>query len=285
MDPAGRGSDPHGRAERGPTRGDRGRTRRLRHSESYVGLLPAAWVHRARLARLRALLKQLNLPNQGVLLDLGCSDGFIIDKLRADGVLPTGWEAVGFDARRRHVREARQRHLSRTRFKRLDLNDPAATVGRAGDVVICLETLEHVGDYRAALQVLHNALRPGGHLILSMPNEVGAVGLVKLFGRLLYRRRPYRGFFSGRKQVFRYVAAVGKSLDLESFRHPPRGGWGPHRGFDPRAVAGYVGQRFVAPGLWAVERVDRSAFGANRFLVIRRVPEQGDDRQRSPHGS
>ena len=39
------------------------------------------------------------------------------------------------------------------------------------DMVFCNHVLEHVDDYRAALEELHRILRPGGHLICSFPMD------------------------------------------------------------------------------------------------------------------
>ena len=245
------------------------------HARSYVGFLPANFAHRARLARLRALLRRLDLPDEGQLVDLGCSDGFILSELRRHGDIPAMWSLAGYDKRKRLVRMARRRALPATRFGLRDLNNPKARVHDPGTVVICLETLEHVGDYRAALRVIHAALLPGGYLILSMPNEVGVIGLIKLLGRPLTRRSPYRGFFTGTRQFVRYTIAVARHRDLEPFRWPPRLGWGPHLGFDHRAVMRHLQSEFVDTGLWTVDRVERSAFGANQFLVARRAVTSG----------
>jgi 2-polyprenyl-3-methyl-5-hydroxy-6-metoxy-1,4-benzoquinol methylase len=240
------------------------------HARSYVGLSPTNFVHRARLARVRTLLGQVELPRRGLLIDLGCSDGFVLSELRRHGDLPATWRMAGYDADPRLLRAARRRGVPGARFRRIDLNDATARVDRPGDIVICLETLEHVGDYRSALQVIHAAMRPGGRLILSMPNEVGLVGLVKLIARPLLRRHPYAGFFPGIRQVVRYTAAVATYHDLEPFRIPPRPGWAPHLGFDHRAVTRHLQHEFVDRGEWTIESVSRSGLGANRFLVVRR---------------
>jgi 2-polyprenyl-3-methyl-5-hydroxy-6-metoxy-1,4-benzoquinol methylase len=241
------------------------------HARSYAGLSPANFVHRARLARLRELLRRLNLPQRGLLVDLGCSDGFVIGQLQRDGDLPRSWSAAGYEVDRRLLRAARRRHLANVSFRRIDLNDTAAQVVQPGDLVICLETLEHVGNYRHALRVLHNSAKPGGWIVLSMPNEVGLVGLIKFLVRPLLRRHAYGDFFTGAKEVVRYTVTLATRGDLERFRTPPRTGWGPHLGFDHRQVVHHIRRTFVDTGLWQVEGQQRSAFGANLFLVVRRV--------------
>ena len=197
------------------------------HARSYVGLSPTNFVHRARLARLSSLLRRLDLGQRGLIIDLGCSDGLILAELQRSGDLPTMWCAAGYDSVPRLLRAARRRYLPNTRFRRIDLNDAEAQVASPGDVVICLETLEHVGDYRSALQVIHSAMRPGGWLILSMPNEVGLVGLVKFLARPLLRRNAYATFFADVRQVLRYTIAVATHGELEPFRNPPRRRMGP----------------------------------------------------------
>jgi SAM-dependent methyltransferase len=249
-------------------------TARCTHASSYTSFSPASLVHQARLRQLRRQLRRLDLPTRGLLVDLGCSDGFVLSQLRAGGDIPPGWRLHGYDRRVRWLKAARRRGVPKSRFRRLDLNDEAARVVEQGDLVMCLETLEHVGDYRSALQVIHYAIRPGGRLILSMPVEVGPVGLVKLFGRPLARRRPYADFFSSPGQRLPYVAAVATFGDIGRYRSPARLAWGPHLGFDHRSVTSHIRHRYVETGLWTIEGVEHSAFGANVFLLVRRTDEE-----------
>ncbi|MDT7570313.1 MAG: hypothetical protein QOE05_487 [Actinomycetota bacterium] len=250
------------------TGADRGR---WTHACSYAGLRPSSFVHRARLARLRSLLHRLDLPPSGLIVDLGCSDGYVLSELQRNGDLPPSWRIAGYDHTPYLLKAARRRGLAGARFRRIDLNDAGAVVVWPADVVICLETLEHVGDYRNALRVIHTAMKPGGLLVLSMPNEVGVVGLVKLLGRPVTRRHPHRGFFTGPREAARYVVAVATYRDLEPFRSPARAQWGPHLGFDHRQVMRNIRREFLDSGLWRPESTGRSAFGANQFLIARRV--------------
>jgi SAM-dependent methyltransferase len=249
-------------------------TVRWTHASSYGGLSPASLVHRARLRWLRRQLRSLDLPDRGLLVDLGCSDGFVLSELRAGGDIPPSWRLHGYDRRMRWLRAARRRGVPNSRFRLLDLNDATARTAEQGDLVTCLETLEHVGDYRCALQVIHNAIRPGGRLVLSMPVEVGPVGLAKLLGRPLTRRRPYADFFSSTGQRFSYAADVVRGGDIGRYRSPSRLAWGPHLGFDHRSVRSHIQARYVETGLWTIEGVGHSAFGANVFLLVRRTADE-----------
>ncbi len=58
------------------------------------------------------------------------------------------------------------------------------------DLVVSLETLEHVPDPNRGLAELVRVTRPGGRLILSGPNYLNLVGVYRVYRRL--RGRPYR---------------------------------------------------------------------------------------------
>jgi ubiquinone/menaquinone biosynthesis C-methylase UbiE len=49
------------------------------------------------------------------------------------------------------------------------------------DLVVCLETLEHVPDWRRGLEELIRVLRPGGRFIITTPNYLGPMGLYRLW--------------------------------------------------------------------------------------------------------
>ena len=251
---------------------------RWTHAASYLGMSPAGFAHRARLARLRSILRGMELPARGLLVDLGCSDGFILAELVQHGDVPPNWQLAGYDHGKRLLNAARSRGLPTAYFAGIDLNNPDGNVREPGDLVLCLETLEHLGDYRSGLQVIHKALKPNARLVLSMPNEVGMVGLIKLISRPLLRPHPYRGFFKDRQQVLAYAVAVASGRNLEPFRTPPRNGWAPHLGFDYREVMRYIDAELVQTGSWAVDHIERSGFGANRFLIIRRLGAAASDR-------
>src|SRR4051794_4347762 len=125
--------------------GSRAVAERLRwtHARSYAGLAPPSYVHRARLARLRSLLQRLDLPERGLIIDLGCSDGYVLSEIQRTGDLPRAWALAGYDCKPRLLKAARRRTLAGARFQRLNLNDATASVVVPADVVICLETLEH----------------------------------------------------------------------------------------------------------------------------------------------
>lgn len=94
------------------------------------------------------------------MLDLGCGPGNMLDFLAGHGdVFGSDFsaDALRFCRARKHER------VFRADFHRLPL--------RAGsfDVVTCIDVIEHLADDRRAIAELFQAVRPGGHLVVTVP--------------------------------------------------------------------------------------------------------------------
>ncbi|HUR48285.1 MAG TPA: class I SAM-dependent methyltransferase [Acidimicrobiales bacterium] len=241
------------------------------HAQTYRGLGPAAIIHRRRLAAIERMLSRLVLDVAGEAADFGCSDGFVISVLQERSVLGQEWWVHGFDHSERLLNAARARSLPRTTFSRTNLNEPPPDDLPRFDLVTCFETLEHVGDYHNALRHLAASCRPGGWLVISVPNEVGIPGLVKYAGRRILRRRAYGDFFSSQSEAS-YLAALVTGRPIEPFRQPPRSGWGPHLGFDYRCVLDFARRELAGPsGIQLVHR-SSAALGCGYLFALRKGP-------------
>jgi SAM-dependent methyltransferase len=119
-------------------------------------------------------LRRLNLkPGQHV-LDIGCGSGrHTCEAYRLEGII-----AVGADLNPEDLQQARQRlefhdrlgehgggcwYLSAADVRRLPF--PNAFF----QAVICSEVMEHIPDHDRALDELVRVLKPGGHLVVSVP--------------------------------------------------------------------------------------------------------------------
>jgi SAM-dependent methyltransferase len=134
-------------------------------------------------------------------LDVGCSVGRLLSR-----VAGRGCEGVGVDILRRDLLSAR-RHLL-DRVPRPDFAQ--ADGGRlpfadaAFDFVACTETLEHVADAGVALQELARVLKPGGRLVVSVPDTLPELVAYHIYD--LYRDDPF-----GHRRIYtrgRIVSAV-----------------------------------------------------------------------------
>ncbi|HPU50765.1 MAG TPA: class I SAM-dependent methyltransferase [Burkholderiaceae bacterium] len=112
----------------------------------------------ARLTRIRPLL-----AGRPRALDVGCGGGEMLYLLTHLG----GARAEGLEPNRGYARHARER---------LELPvhegfiERSARIGGDYDLITIHHVLEHLADPRAAMRILHGWLRPGGHLVVEVPN-------------------------------------------------------------------------------------------------------------------
>lgn len=100
------------------------------------------------------------LPRSRV-LDLGCSAGLLAEQVRTAGHTVVGVDVIELPEVRNRTDE----------FHLADLDRPLpAEIGQGYDVVIAGDIIEHLARPLDALREMRRVLRPGGQLILSVPN-------------------------------------------------------------------------------------------------------------------
>ncbi len=95
-----------------------------------------------------------------------------------------------------------------------------------GDALLAADTLEHLSDPQRMLQAIHQALPPGGRLLLSVPNVANVyVRLSLLAGRFPYADRGIldrtHKFFFTRRSVTEMVTAAGFEIEGEAVSSIP----------------------------------------------------------------
>jgi SAM-dependent methyltransferase len=243
------------------------------HEESYKGRGVMSYVHRNRLKRLLGLFDDLELADGGSLADFGCSNGFIISLLRDTVFSDREYELHGFDHSEELLGLARSRGVPNAGFHFVDLNlaDGLDHQWRERfDVVTCFETIEHAGSLANAFHNLFLACKMGGVILLSLPNEKGATGLVKYLGRRALQKNPYDDFFKDQSELD-YIRHLMLNKPLDGFRIPARSGWGPHLGFDWTVVAEFIEGAYIGPRRLSLLFERRSFLNLNLFFVFRKV--------------
>jgi len=97
----------------------------------------------------------------GRALDVGCGNGYWMSQLSR-----LGWEVSGLD-----ISEVTVRNLRSLGFDTSCANIESAVLDEESfDLLMFSAVLEHLRDPRRALMNAWKALRPGGHLILNVPN-------------------------------------------------------------------------------------------------------------------
>jgi SAM-dependent methyltransferase len=120
-----------------------------------------AWL--ARTQREKTSTLERHMPEGGRVLDVGCGAGFFLRALD-----PAVWERWGVEISPRSA-EAAARHVGDERIFAGRLVD-ADFVEGSFDAVTFWASLEHVASPRADLETAHRILRPGGLLVVQVPN-------------------------------------------------------------------------------------------------------------------
>jgi SAM-dependent methyltransferase len=145
---------------------DRRTVQRTASLRSYAGhsVHAAPGVHEYAVTVTRSLL-----PDGGRLLEVGAGCGALAARL-----LDAGFDVVPTDLDPPHDWIAR-----------LDLDHPEWTDETRGpfDLVVCLETLEHVENPRQVLRSIRSVLRAGDQLLVSTPNITHPHSRLKMFLR------------------------------------------------------------------------------------------------------
>jgi SAM-dependent methyltransferase len=122
----------------------------------------------------------------GRLLDVGCATGLFLRAMRASGV----WTVQGVEVDPQAASIARDRYHLDVYTGTLE---QAALPGEAFDAITLWDVLEHLHDPAASLGELHRLLKPGGVLVVRVPN--GASWDARLFGQYWAGLEPPRHLY------------------------------------------------------------------------------------------
>lgn len=132
----------------------------------------------------------------------------ILDWVRSQGAQVVGLDlsrVVAFRARKNAVRNGHSPALLRADIRELPFPEGSF------DVVYTMGTIEHIDEYKDALQEIHRVLRPGGRAIIGVPHKWDLflrplmVWVLTAFGKYLYA--PEKSFSAG--ELRRDVEATG----------------------------------------------------------------------------
>ena len=135
---------------------------RLSASDQFRGD-PLQYGHLEAFRRLEIAKNLCDWANSRV-LDLGCGNGAYTNKISHD----TGC-VVGIDLSRSHLSKFQKHFPDIPKHQARAESIPFAD--NSFDVVVCIETLEHVDDESGVLAEVWRVLSPGGSIVLTLPNR------------------------------------------------------------------------------------------------------------------
>ena len=139
----------------------------------------AEWLsqcHRIELALIESVISK-----GGVLLDVGCGFGDFVAQARA-----AGWDAVGLEPSRYACDVLDERKLP---YRQGNIETEGLATGSV-DAVRLAWVLEHLADPRAVLEKLVQALKPGGVVMVIVPNDFSALQAKAALGKGDYWLHP-----------------------------------------------------------------------------------------------
>ncbi|HJZ74887.1 MAG TPA: methyltransferase domain-containing protein [Vicinamibacterales bacterium] len=142
------------------------------------------------------------------ILEIGCGEGLMFDG--------TSTHPVQMDVSMTRVQRARIRSRHLLCADGYELPFPSATF----EVVLLIAVLEHTRDPRRILAEAQRVLKPGGRVLMVVPNDV-----TMSFGRLLLRKFPIRYpdhvTWTTPRRMRRWIGAAGLQI-REGFTLPVR---------------------------------------------------------------
>ena len=205
-----------------------------------------SWSHGTRFKIGLALAAELGVGQ--VVLDHGCGDGTLLGLLQ-DGPNPPA-RAVGSEVSELLVEDCRTRLGEDERLKFVltsELDRPEHR--HAYDLIVCMEVLEHVPDLDAEMDRFERLLRPGGHLLISVPVEIGPALIVK---QVMRRVAGWRGLghypgtstYSPREFVASVFAGRRQHIARPLFRDGEGRPFHDHKGFNFNVLHDLIAERF-----------------------------------------
>jgi SAM-dependent methyltransferase len=202
--------------------------------------------------RARGWARQLGGP--GLALEIGCGDGWMLRALRAHG-----WRVIGTE-------RARESAAFAAGVNRLPVfvGGPAALRTARFDVIVLFQVLEHLAEPTDTLAECARLLRPGGRLIIAVPNF--ASWQARAFGAAWFHLDVPRHLYHFTPDALaRALDRAGLDVARVSYRsleHDPYG-WvqsalnrlGFEQNLLTQWLAGTQGRATFAPRVWAMVAV------------------------------
>ncbi len=212
------------------------------------------------------------LPGVGsgmLVMDVGAGAG-----LRADALLRLGARVLALEPDPIEAMRATAAVRGRGVVRSVGLAELEPAAVRA-DAVLCWHVLEHLPDLDLSLTRMRDALRPGGTLVIAVPNAGGAEA--RMLGGRWQGWEPARHRWHLTRRSLRNVLTAAGLADI---RITSRGGWGPALSLaaslapslDPQLTRAPLPGLALATALTPVSGLCRLAGAGPQLVAVARRP-------------
>lgn len=172
------------------------------------------------LSLLRRMLNWLQIQPEDHILDIGCSDGYFLDRIAAAFPFEHG---EGIEIAEHSVRIAAERLKNRSNIHvSAGSADALPFAGQSFNKIIVNEVIEHVPDDRAVLREVARVSKPGARVYITAPNAFSE--MLPLFRRHCRRLDEAEGHL--RRYSLLQFSDICSSHGLELINYRYGGFWG-----------------------------------------------------------
>ncbi|MCS6989039.1 MAG: class I SAM-dependent methyltransferase [Chloroherpetonaceae bacterium] len=202
--------------------------------------------HRARAQKALDLLRSTGREKFDNVVDYGCADGWFLKALYDENLSQRG---MGIDINEEDLARSRRLFAEIPSFQFIKTTDLSSDHFGKFDLVVSMETLEHVADAKVALAHLQQLCAPDAVALFSVPIEIGPSLLMKLVGRFVTGLfdKTYRHFNDEETYSLGEIIEAGvfwKTQNLKCSHNLPNVYYRGHKGFDYRKLRALVLERF-----------------------------------------
>jgi SAM-dependent methyltransferase len=192
--------------------------------------------HLTRLAhrsRFGTILEAIGSTQYTQALDYGCGDGWLLKMAYEQNLVKRG---VGVDIDWDMLSACKDLFADIPGFQFCQPHELSEKISpKSCDLIICTETLEHVGEPDKVLEQMLRYSKPGAKIVISVPIEIGPSLFFKQVGRYIANRKGNYGY--ERYQLGELFAAsvlwdTNSFPSSHSLNEPLRS----HKGFDYRKI-------------------------------------------------
>lgn len=175
-------------------------------------------------------------------LDYGCGDGWLLKTAYEQNLVRIG---LGVDVDPLMLSTCQERFAGIPNFQFCQPHELSQKIpAKSCDLILCTETLEHVGEPKRVLEQMLAYSQPGARLLISVPIEIGPSLLFKQAGRYLAN---LKGDYGYERYSLSELFAASILWDADSFpsSHSSQASARSHKGFDYRKIDKLLQQNVV----------------------------------------